>query len=81
MLHLWPRRFLHGEPMPIRLEPPVGQPLRFVLFARDEPDDFLVQSRWCGIDFDVRVEPVFVFLFDQAFDGFSCRAHVRVVSR
>ena len=76
---LRPRRLFQRQPVPKRLEPPRGQPFRFSFFARDEPDDVFVQTRRRGIDFDIRVEAVFIFLFDQALNGFSCRAHKLVV--
>ena len=75
VMDLWPGRFFHRLPVPERLEPPVGQPRRFVFLARNQPDDVLVQTRRRGLGFHVGVETVFVFLFDQALNGFGGGAH------
>ena len=70
-----PGWLLHGLPVPERLEPPVGQPDRLVFAARNQPDGALAQARRRGVGFHVGVEPVFVFLFDQAFNGLGGGAH------
>ena len=76
-LHELPRRLGHGQPVPIRAEPPFSHPLGLLLFCRDQADDLLVQTGRRRFRFDVGVKAVFVFLFDQAFDGFSCCAHAK----
>src|SRR6185437_1503304 len=75
VMHLRPDRFRHCQPVPVRLEPPVCQPLRLALLARDQPDDVFVQSRRRRIGFDVRVKSILVVLFDQTLDGFGGSAH------
>ncbi len=70
-----PRRFGHGQPMAVGLEPPVGQPRRLFLLRRNQADGVLAQARRCGLGFDIGDEAVFVILFDQALNGFGGGAH------
>ena len=48
------------EPVAVRLEAPLEQPVRLVLLGRDQPDDVLVQPPGGDVGLDVGDEAVLV---------------------
>src|SRR5207245_1282143 len=57
-----PLRLLHCEPVAVRPETPLEEPLGFVLLARNEPDDVLVEALRRLVLIEVGDEAVFVLL-------------------
>ena len=73
MMDRRPARFAHGEPMPIRFQPPFQHERRLFLLGRNEADHRFVQANRNGIRIQRRYEPVWVISADQflKFRGFS----------
>src|SRR5437667_7299743 len=57
-----PLRLLHREPVPVRPQTPLEEPLGLILLARNEPDDVLVQALRRRVLIEVGNEAVLVLL-------------------
>ena len=63
-----PRRDLHPLPLTKSVQTEIQQPLRFLLFRRDETYDFLIQTLGNEFLFEIRHEPVLIFLSRDVLD-------------
>jgi hypothetical protein len=63
-----PIRLLHGLPAFKRLQTPVQQPLRFILFGGNKPDDIGVQTIGCPVGINVGGEALFIILTAEICD-------------
>src|SRR5262249_5683707 len=70
-----PSRLLERKPVPIRLEPPLGQEIGLALLGRDETNDALVEPRGHGVLLDVGDEAVPIAPFDEVVEVLRVRRH------
>src|SRR5688572_22508237 len=67
-MHVRPCRLFHRQPVTVRLQPPLEQPLRFFFLRGDEADDLFAQPRRGDVGLDLRDEAVLVVLFCNFLD-------------
>ena len=75
VMHPGPYRFLHGQPMPERLQAPVEQKLRLALFLGYRGHDTFVETRRQAVGFDIRDKAMPVFLANERFDILRFAGH------
>ena len=62
IIHHRPFGLFESEPTAISFEPPIKEPLRFVLFCRDKADNIFVQSLRRELLFNIAIKSIFIFI-------------------
>ena len=60
-MNMCPVGFFHLRPFAKSIKPELKQPVRFILFFGDKPDNIFIQTFWSLIHFNVGIEAVLIF--------------------